>query len=1094
MKAGCRVMLIGVLSALFFALPVATAVAAEEPYEYNPLFSLRGDCGTSAVDPVPDPGCPGGTHPPKPFDTPDAVAVDAYGNEYVSNAAGGGAQGRIDIFDHEGNFISELPDPHGPTAVAVDTDGVLYVYENVTSAVAEIVRYRPEVYEPEVGAIEYKATAREVVDTVGSFIGGLAVDTSTNHLFAAFSIGEIKEYGSSDEDNSLLNTITHEKLSKAVFLAVDAKRRRLYSSDCKKDIFECQVLVFKADAPYDLLAEIDGSTTPAKKFLAEKGWNSIAVDEETGHFFIEDLQKSNRIFEFGESFEYLSTISRSFLEGAYLHQMAISNSVLNGDAANRRFLFVPVSSTSGTQEAFAFNPPNVRPPLVEGAEARGISETEALLQATVDPRGAQTHYVFEIEEAGSGEPRVVSEGDLPATGLPGPVVAGVEGLEPGVDYRFTVSATNEKGSAETEAEFTTYADAPTASACPNQVFRTGFSSNLPDCRAYELVTPPDTNGRPPKGIVYGDFPTLQASPQGDAVTFITEGGPLPGMEGAGGFKGDRYRAHRGPSGWNSVSTGPSGVETNAPEPGSVSPDQGFGFWVAAGAGSAVIDEKETYYVMYPDGHSELNGRGSIGTDPAAWGRFITENGSHIVFETKGGTAERLEPTSPPVGIGAVYDRTADEVTHVVSLLPGEVTPNNSASYVGASSDGAGIAFEIDSTLYLRLRNEVSFEIGTGVTFAGISKGGGRIFYVEGGDLLAFDTDSEGVLEFTDTGDVTVVNVAPDGSRAYFVSPTAIPGSGENPKGALPVPGQQNLYWSDADEVHFVATVTLRDVQGEIDPSSGLKVDGLGLWTKALADRQMAKDPSRLTPDGTVLLFQSRANLDGYDPEGSPQIYRYDSDEERLDCISCIPTKVPAAGGASLQSFGGLPPFVEALSSIAVVRNLRDDGRRAVFESEEPLVSTDTNEVQDVYEWEDAGVGSCTRPEGCIYLISSGQSGADNYLYGASGSGDDVFFTTEDVLVAGDNDTSSIYDARVGGGFPSASAAACEGEGCRPTLTPPPGLAVPASPAPGARDNVRPRKRCPKGKRRVKRQGKVRCVKKHRKHQRRKGGATRRAGR
>ena len=1102
MRGYAALLCMGFLCACLGLANASLAVAAEQPpYEFDAELSLTGSCSTSTADPVPDPGCPE-KKPPKAFTKLTAIAVDSFGDEYVASwGAEEGKQGRVDVFSPEGVFIAEVKDELGPKNIAIDSKGVLYTFEQSPGHNAEFARYKPTVYKPEEEKIEYGS--RELIDEkAGPSEGGLAIDEN-DHVLVDWS-SSINEYNSAVEGNELKDTITNAKLKQSTFIALDKQRRSLYASSCPSgNITECWVLVFNADKPHELLKEIKGPNPEEQGFVSQKGWISIAVNEETGDFFVGDLEQTKNIYQFNEDYELVSTLKQnpSLFEGGEPLQIAVSNSK---GAFNHEYLFVP--SLKNPNRALAYSPPGEVEPEIEALFVTGIGDAEAELQAQINPGGGTTSYRFEYlsqqeyEEAGNSfeGAKVAGEGTILPAEQEALVKAALEGLSPETAYRFRVLAENETGEAEAEATFTTYNDAPVTSACNNQVLRLAYSTLLPDCRAYELVTPADTGGQAPSGVITaGDtFPGVKVSPNGNAISFLTHGGSIPGFDGAGASNGDQYRTIRTENGWSTELAVPSGAAATLPDPGGTSPDQGYSFWEATGEGSAVIEGKETRYIRYPDGHLALVGRGSLGTDPRARGKLITENGTHIVFETRPVNASeqpvQLEPNAPPTGTVAVYDRTADEVTHVVSLLPEDKTPVASASaqYVGASPDGEGIAFSIGSTLYLRVANTTTYKIGNGVGFAGVAEGGSRVFYVEGGDLFAFDTASEEAVQFTEVGNAIPVNVATDGTRAYFVSTTAISGSGENPNGASAIGGQQNLYLSEEGAIRFVATVTERDVKGGKN-GNGAEVDGLGLWLLALEKRQPAIDPSRLNFDGTVLLFTSRANLDGYDPKGAPEIYRYDSAGSRLHCISCIPTKTPATDGASLESYlsnlEAPPPFSES----GFVQNLRADGNRAFFQSAEALVSSDTDGVQDVYEWEEQGVGGCARAGGCVYLISSGHGGRNNYLYAMSGSGDDVFFTTSDILAGGDNDTLSIYDARVNGGFPELPEKECIGEGCKPDLTPPPLLAPPVTGPTGPPGNVPPAKHCPKGKHKVKRHGKQVCVKKkhhHRKHNKSKKGA------
>jgi hypothetical protein len=1094
---------------MLLTLFIGTGHASAATHAFDPVLSLTGGCSVSSVDDVADPGpCPGTPtvdHPAASFQRPVAIATNSYGDIYVA-LLGTGSGGRIDIFDASGKYIaeSEIPDLREPASLAVDSAGNLYVVNNTNVGEERVVRYHPTLYKPEEGRIKYSNNPSVIVKETFSIFNTVAINSANEHLFLKYET-RVEEYTSAAEGNGVVGNIASGELEHdGLGVAVDAARGRLYASTRLPDKSHV-IRVFELASPHALLFTI------APPVATEENL-SVAADEGSGHVFLYD-GRAQAVYEFNPNGTFTGKVIEHSFQKIFGSQIAIDNGKNSPNGAlnpRERYLFVP-SHPAGVGHSFAFGPPKEDEPEVRSISFANVGEAEAELEASIEPFGLKTHYTFEYitrqsyEEAGNtfAGGQLAGGGDIPVGNSPRDVAAAVEGLSPGTRYRFRVFAENAEGSDEAEAEFVTFPAAEPFASCPNAPFRTGFSALLPDCRALELVTPPDTNARTPFGLrqLGTYFPTREASPAGDKVSFLIEGGVIPGSDGTGSLAGDPYLAGRGAGGWSTSIVGPNGSEATGVLPGSASPDQGYSFWSTSGAGGSAAIGGVTSYVRYPDGHSALLGRGSLDTDPRAVGQLISEGGGHIVFSSGEANPEiepavRLEPDAPPSGTATVYDRTTDEVTHVISLLPEDKTPaaGENAAYIGASLDGKGVAFAIGKKLYFRYNNEETYEIGEGIAFAGIAEGGTRFFYLEGGRLWRFDATTEDRIPFS-VGPVTPVNVSADGSTAYFVS-TSILTADPNPNGAVALSGKENLYRAKEEEgeISFVGTVTHRDVVGQFNGNE--TVEGLGRWTAAAATGGFGVDPSRTTPDGSVLLFEARAALDGYDPEGHAEVYRYDFAANALDCLSCNPTLAPAVSAASLQSMSRAGDDPEPLTSFNLVGNLRADGDRAFFQSEEALVPTDVDGLQDVYEWEARGVGSCNRPGGCIYLVSSGHSLRIDYLYATSDRGDDVFFRTSDILLPRDaEETPSIYDARVGGGFVEPVAGGCEGEACKPGVSPAPAAQNFGSRGMGPSGNVKPA--CPKAKRKVRRHGKVVCVKKkkHKHHHRRhrKAGTSRGTG-
>ena len=353
--------------------------------------------------------------------------------------------------------------------------------------------------------------------------------------------------------------------------------------------------------------------------------------------------------------------------------------------------------------------------------------------------------------------------------------------------------------------------------------------------------------------------------------------------------------------------------------------------------------------------------------------------------------------------------------------PGGSDPNGPlpVTYWPASADGSRAFF-------------TSREQLTNDSTAFYSGGPGRRF--EGTDLYQYDTSSGSLSDLTVDhhgdpfgADVQgVLGASTDGSYIYFVA-NGVLASGASLgdcqlSGTGSFTGQCNLYLSHDGTVKYIARL-----DGNGDQSD---------WSGSILQVFTA----RVTPDGTRLAFDSRRSLTGYDNDlasgsmcpqsyldlGEPtvacqEVFLFDARSGQLRCASCNPSGARPIGYASLPSAGEQEPGSNGGFEYRQ-RNLADDGR-LFFDSSDALVPGDINGKVDVYEYTD----------GHPYLISSGTDSHDSSFIDASSSGSDVFFETGAQLVAQDVDPrNDIYDARVGGGFPSSEVPVvpCVGESCR----------------------------------------------------------------
>ncbi|HET7444373.1 MAG TPA: hypothetical protein VFJ57_06915 [Solirubrobacterales bacterium] len=774
----------------------------------------------------------------------------------------------------------------------------------------------------------------------------------------------------------------------------------------------------------------------------------------------------------------------------------------------------PKETQGQSSLGYIFAQPVELEPIVESESVSKVRATSATLNAMVNPQGATTTYVFQyltrtaFEEEGETFTGA-SEAPLGGGGLGAGQVAvlgsaTVAGLAPGTEYVYRVVASSENGTAPGSV----------------QSFRTfpSATDTLPDARAYELVSPVKKNGGEvipanPEQASCGSeckpgragkrFPAL-VGPDGGSVSY--QSSPFVFNEGA--LEYDQQVSTRTATGWQTTSLSPP----MAGDPGGA----GFQSFSLNGnlAQAIVYARNQALVPEAPAGYLNLfleQTANRFGLDPLITNENATihrqpgEGLEGLVLTYAGASAdysrqffEANDGLSPEAVDGGaaknnLYEWTGGQL-HAVNLLPGgtESTPGaafGSGFLLGSpappaanfshaiSSDGSRVYWTAaGGKSYLRLNGSQTIEVPGPGSFLTASANGSRVL-LSSGKLFELNEGAGTFEQIADLGEGLagfqgIAGQSEDLSHLYFVDTTVLTGEETNSAGAKAQAGKPNLYaWQEGAGTKFVATLLASDNAA------------LGVWSAAPVRRS-----AEASPNGRWLAFNSEAELTGLDSFGSclysPQqnkwvvpgpcqeVFLYDSQTGQLNCPSCNPTGAAPLGSSILRR------ETHAEAALPQPRYLADSGR-LFFDSRDALSALDTNNgVEDVYQFEPQGIGSCAQAGGCVSLISSGSDPFDANFLSMDATGDNVFFTTRNQLLPADTDQLiDLYDARVGGGIAGPEPQdPCGEESCQPPPPPAPARPSPDSASVEGPGNAKPKKQKNKKKKHKKQNNKKRQTK------------------
>jgi hypothetical protein len=608
--------------------------------------------------------------------------------------------------------------------------------------------------------------------------------------------------------------------------------------------------------------------------------------------------------------------------------------------------------------------------------------------------------------------------------------------------------------------------------CANEAFRTGPSAGLPDCRAYEQLTPVEKEGAQ-EPFHYGGLNILNYGLAAEAGgRFMFEALGTNYFPGPNGGSGPYLFSREEGKGWNILTSDAqpeAGVEFYEPEVFSADLTQ-VALAVKVRTSEATAAAGEVQYKVGPVGGpyklvKAIPTKFVVNTKLEGWvagdssmSKLVLATSDHELLGSSTGTKSGLdlyeytaagglvqlnvsgEPNELPVTIGSCGAKIVHGSEDGNLEQIGEASGPHSLS-----GDGSRVFFEADpgkrcgeelSHLYMRVDGTETVDLGAR-SF--------RAANAQGTELL-LESD-------TGTGEASVYDT--------------------EKKLATPLPGLENLPLGQEESVVVASDLSAvysfeRGALYRYDISAGKAERLFGVSHGA---------ELTVTPDGRYVYFHGAvgglpggAAVSGEKPykgggevagEEASQLYRYDSREDVVACISCASPYDPEprqrallydSASAHPEINGGLPldvsvsgngEFAFFTTPAALVKEDIDGeiGPESVCEEQKSGgletceygdIEVQTSPSSDIYEWRADGMDGCVQLAGCVALISGGRGGYKTLLLGTANEGNDVYIYTREQLGSRDVDTAGdVYDVRVGGtpAGPVVRPTECEANSC-----------------------------------------------------------------